>query len=245
VIKPFRRKIAGIDPLLAAEWNRMAKLVEGLSRMSVAPPLRMIRNQNGVVLTMAPGTRDYFLAEIVDDGPGAPENYTDQRYWVKEQKITNTGEADTTDLTFDDETRDDLLWVTATNLAEVLSETHLLPDNDNHLVIVFRGYDQSPIPRYYFYSLGDIDDPAVPDAIGVAIDGISDDAADADTWDRESPTAGKDGLSIPITCRLVYDHNGDEDLHGFYRTFTFDELGRLTDISAETEYTIDDPGACP
>jgi len=244
MITPFKRKRAGIDPLSANEWNRICKLVEGNSNLSVAPPLRLLRTAQGAVLSLASRSPDFFPAVIESEGPNAEANYTDQRYWVRELKITNSGEPDTTDLVFAPQDTDTALWVTATNLAEVASQTHLLTEVQTG-VIVFRGWDQEPIARYYFYSLGELDDPAVPDAIGVAIDGTSNDAADADTWDRESPTAGKDGLTIPITCRLVYDHNGDEDLHGFYRTFTFDEMGRLTDISAETEYTIDDPGACP
>ena len=155
MIKPFKTKRAGIDPLKASEWNRLTKLVEGLSKLSVAPPLRMLNTVNGTVLSMAPTAKasSFFIGRIHNLGPAAEANYTDQRYWVKEQKITNSGEADTTDLTWADETRDDALWVTATNLAEVISESHDFPDNDNYRVMVYRVYDQSPVARYVFTSL--------------------------------------------------------------------------------------------
>ncbi len=150
----FKTKRANIDPLTAAEWNRLVKMVEGM-KLSVAPPLRMLSTPNGTALTLAPGfgARSFFIGRIVNDGPGAPGNYADQRYWLKQQKITNSGEADTTDLTWGDETRDDALWVTATNLAEVISGSHDFPDNDNYRVMVYLAWDQTPIARYVFTSL--------------------------------------------------------------------------------------------
>ena len=151
-IKPFKHKRAKIDPLFAEEWNRLTRIVEGLSKLAVAPPLRMSKTQQGATISMAPsGKGFFFIGRIHNDGPGAPGNYTDQRYWVVEQEITNAGEADTTDLTWGDLTNG--LWVTATNLAEVISESHDFPDNDNYPVEVRRMYDQSPVARYVFTSL--------------------------------------------------------------------------------------------
>ena len=95
----------------------------------------------------------FFIGRIHNDGPGGPGNYADQRYWVKEQEITNSGEADTTDLTWADETRDDALWVTATNLAEVISQSHAFPDDDNYPVMVYRSSDATGVARYVFTSL--------------------------------------------------------------------------------------------
>ncbi len=128
-------------------------MVERLNKLSVAAPLRMLNGPGGMTISIAPSANDFFLAKIVNDGPGAPGNYADQRYWVKEQKITNTGEADTTDLTFADETRGNKLWVTATNLAEVVSGFHDFPDAAGHIVMVFRLWDQTPVARYVFTSL--------------------------------------------------------------------------------------------
>ncbi len=152
-MKSFRKKRAKIDPLMAWEWNQMVDIVNGLSKMNVAPPLRLLRSPHGNLLTMSPLADNWFIGRIVDDGPGAPGNYTDQRYWVVEQVITNTGEADTTDLTWADSTASNALWVTATNLAEVISESHDFPDNDNYRVIVYRSWDASNVARYVFNSL--------------------------------------------------------------------------------------------
>ncbi len=244
MIKPFKTKRAGIDPLLAREWNRLAKEVERLSKFSVAPPLSMVDMGNSVMLTIDPAAKGFFLGELVDDGPGAPGNYTDQRYWVKEQKITNTGEADTTDLTYDDEDRNDALWVTATNLAEVLSETHFLPDNDDFQVVVFRTWDQTPIARYYFYSLGDVE-LGVTDAHDMSPTPEGTETADTGTWARDNQPANKDGVDIKVHTRSVYNDAGNEILYGFYRECTFDATGRLSALSVETRYTIDTAGACP
>ncbi len=153
MVKPFTTKRAGIDPLTAAEWNRLTKLVMGLSKFSVAPPLRMLNTPGGRVVTMAPQSQGFFIGEIVNDGPGAPGNYADERYWLKEQIISDSGEADTERITFADSTRDDALWVTATNLAEWVLGNHDFPDNDGHCVMVYRMWDQSPIARYVFTSL--------------------------------------------------------------------------------------------
>jgi hypothetical protein len=68
--------------------------------------------------------------------------------------------------------------------------------------------------------------------------------AQSDTWDRENPDSGKDGVTIPVTTRVVYNHAGDKKVYGFYRTFTYDSTGMLKAISAETRYEVDAAGAC-
>ena len=110
-------------------------------------------------------------------------------------------------------------------------------------VRVFIHRDAGPLPRYVFWSFGDIQDPAAPEDILGTPEGVE--AVDADTWDRENPTGGKDGVVLRVTGRVGYFHGGDEILYGYYRTLTFDAFGRLTDISGETRYTIDTPVACP
>ena len=152
-MKVFRKKRAGIDPLMAWEWNQMVDIAKGLSKMNVAPPLRLLRSLHGNLLTIDSQASNWFIGRIHNDGPGAPGNYTDQRYWVKEQVITNSGEADTTDLTWGDYGSDNALWVTATNLAEVISQSHDFPDNSNHRVLVYRSFDASGVARYVFNSL--------------------------------------------------------------------------------------------
>lgn len=69
--------------------------------------------------------------------------------------------------------------------------------------------------------------------------------AQTDTWDRDNPPAGTDGVSMKITIREVYNDAGDQIIYGEYRTLTWDSVGLLATISTETRYTIDTPGACP
>ncbi len=155
MIKPFKKLRGGLDPLKASDWNRMARIVEGLSNFAVAPPLQLLRTQQGTTLSLQAGfgAKGFFLAEIVADGPGAPGNYADERYWVKQQRLTDSGEADTEQITIADEIVDGALWVTATNLAEYVSGSHDFPDAAGHIVMVYRVYDQTPIARYVFTSL--------------------------------------------------------------------------------------------
>ena len=153
MIKPFKKMRGGLDQLKASDWNRMGRLVVGLYNLSVAPPLRMLRTEQGTALSIAPLVAGdfFFIGKIHNLGPAAEANYTDQRYWIVEQEITNTGEADTTNLTWGDLAGG--LWVTATNLAEVISTSHDFPDAASYRVMVYRMYDQSPVARYVFTSL--------------------------------------------------------------------------------------------
>ena len=82
-----------------------------------------------------------------------------------------------------------------------------------------------------------------PDAIGTTPEGSE--TADTDTLDLDNPTADTDGATIKLHSRTVYNDTGDEVLYGYYRTLTFDSAGLLKQISAETPYGIDTPGACP
>jgi hypothetical protein len=68
--------------------------------------------------------------------------------------------------------------------------------------------------------------------------------AQTDTWDRNSPSAGKTGVTLRHCTRIAYDDTGDETLYAYYRTLTYDVWGRLDTISAETRVTIDTPEAC-
>ena len=97
--------------------------------------------------------KNWFLGKVHNLGPNSEANYTDQRYWIKEQIITNIDEDDTSDLTWADSISDNALWVTATNLAEVTNQSHDFPDNNNYRVLVFRNHDATGVARYVFNSL--------------------------------------------------------------------------------------------
>ncbi len=69
--------------------------------------------------------------------------------------------------------------------------------------------------------------------------------AQSDTWDQSSQGAN-DGVTLCLTTRVAYDHTASPPvLYGFYRQFKYDSNGFLMTVSAETRYTIDDPGPCP
>ncbi len=247
-MRQFKKKRAGIDPLMAAEWNDMVKIVKGM-RMSVAPPLRMLQTPHGTSLTMAPPTKNFFVAKIVDEGPSAEANYTDQRYWVKEQMIANgAGDPDTTDLIWVDNNRDDAIWVTATNMAEVLSETHFILDDNSYRVLVWRTWDFSPVARYCFYSLGDYElgvtdaHDVEPVPVNQALDPTE--TADTVTWPRDDQPADKDGVDLPVITRLVYREDSAEVLYQFHRVLTFDASGRLFNIGTEVKTIVSTPGLC-
>ena len=80
-----------------------------------------------------------------------------------------------------------------------------------------------------------------PKAIYATFEGSE--TAQCDNWARDDQ-APNDGVTIPVTTRVVYNEAGDEKLYGFYRTLTFDSAGQLKNISAETRYEIDVPGPC-
>ena len=70
-------------------------------------------------------------------------------------------------------------------------------------------------------------------------------AADTGTWDIEAQPSGKKGFTLTLTGRVGYFESGDQTLYGYARTLTFDVMGRVMSVSAETQYTIDVPEACP
>ena len=69
-------------------------------------------------------------------------------------------------------------------------------------------------------------------------------AAQGDTWDRTSPAGGTDGVTVTMQTRSAYAAAGGETLYAYYRDLTFDALGALATVSAETRVMIDTPEAC-
>ena len=77
-----------------------------------------------------------------------------------------------------------------------------------------------------------------------AITGDNETAA-IDDWDV-TDQGENDGVEVKLTTRVVYDDSASTPiLYGFHRTFTYDSMGHLAEISAETRYTIDEPEDCP
>ena len=91
-----------------------------------------------------------------------------------------------------------------------------------------------------FFQSGGIVTPTHPDTPDVTIGTTAEtEAAQTDDWD-----IGDGSLQVTMLTRMAYDHNGDETLYAYYRDFTYDENGRLTQVSVETRVTIDTPGSC-
>ena len=69
-------------------------------------------------------------------------------------------------------------------------------------------------------------------------------AAQTDTWERESPPANTDGLTIRIQTRTAYNEAGDQKLYAYFRQLKFDSTGLLVSVSAETRVVVDTPDPC-
>jgi len=183
----------------------------------------------------------WFLAKLVNAGPDSEADYTDEKYWAKEQEITNDDGDPVSELTYGD--LDGGLHITATNLSEEVSAGHILAVDGTVYVVVFVGEDATGVDRYFFVS-GGLGTNNTPESIlPASYEGTE--TAQVDTWDRDDQDEGEDGVAVKLTTRIVYNDAGDEVLYGFYRTFTFDSIGGLATISAETRYAIDTAGDCP
>jgi len=86
---------------------------------------------------------------------------------------------------------------------------------------------------------GTANDPAV-----ILPSSFETESAQSDTWDRANPPSGKDGVKVRLQTRTAYNESGDQKLYAYYREFTYDSLGKLASISAETRVIVDTPGAC-
>ena len=78
----------------------------------------------------------------------------------------------------------------------------------------------------------------------VNIPGEGTDGAEVNTWefDAVAPT----GAVVYFVTRVFYDDTDTSPvLKAYQRPLTFDATGRLCNIGAEEEYTIDTPEACP
>ena len=73
--------------------------------------------------------------------------------------------------------------------------------------------------------------------------GFETEPAQADTWDRTSQGA-TDGMAVRLCTRIAYDDTSDEKLYAYYRLFTFDSIGQVVTVSAETRVEVDAPVDC-
>ena len=228
----------------------------------------------GASVSLASKRKWPVMAMITDAGPNGEDDYSeDERYWVRAMACTtSTGdseeritveEADALDINGNivEDTGGVVFgfWVTATNMAEVVAESHTLAVGTP--VQVYPLYDsrQYANAHWVFWGAGAGGSNVNPYAMAPTPEGDTDvgiETADTETWDRTAPqenpdnegadpTDYTDGVELMVHTRTAYDDTSDEILYGFYRTLTFDSTGALALISAETRYIIDTPGECP
>jgi hypothetical protein len=84
---------------------------------------------------------------------------------------------------------------------------------------------------------------ASPATLGSNAEGSE--TASTDTWTRDGTTSGTNYAGVPLdmwtVTRVVYNDTGTQVLYAFVRKMSFDSLGLLRSVSAETRYVIDTP----
>ena len=81
--------------------------------------------------------------------------------------------------------------------------------------------------------------PSAVQAMGA--NSLGAEAASGDTW----TAGGTDGLALWIETRARYYHAGDQKWYAYSRLFTWDALGKLYSVSAETRIDVEDPTTIP
>ena len=105
-----------------------------------------------------------FLAKLTSAGPNGEADFTDPRYWTREVIITNSDNDYTSELTFAypekptnldmEDWRQVTHWTVATNIHEIIADSHDLPINDSLLIVVSIYSDQNGLSRYTFETPG-------------------------------------------------------------------------------------------
>lgn len=153
-------------------------------------------------------------------------DYTDARYYV-DRGLTTSGAtavyAATKDLMPGAKS-----CMTATNLAEVAASSHEL--SAGTLVLCFALLKRSnPVVRVNVFV-------QPPPGIRTPVETLTGTGATANsvTWDRDSDTEVPD---VEVATREFWD-SASNTLYGFKRTLSFDSIGTIYHITAETRYTI-------
>ena len=116
--------------------------------------------------------------------------------------------------------------------------------NDIYIVRAYKGakVEISGTATDVYFAVGEGTAENPKEILPTSLEGSE--TAQTDTWDVDNQDSGYDGVKIKITTRVVYNEAGDQILYGFYRELTFDSIGRLKEISAETRYNVDTPEEC-
>lgn len=119
-----------------AAYKRVSAAVKKVEAWSPSPKKQQKRRPIGP---------DYRFFMVMDEGPAAESDFTDERYYVQLVEITNSDSDPTSKLTFSaiPDTDDRYIYASATNLAEWVGETHNL--TAGAIVPVFTAFARSSI----------------------------------------------------------------------------------------------------
>jgi hypothetical protein len=111
---------------------------------------KLVRGMNGINIQdgLIWHEKDSFIGKIVTTGPSSESDYSDERYWIKEQYCSNTGTVSTDAVSFAD--RSTPLHVTATNIAELVSSTHSLSAGDYVKAYRVKDIQNPQVTRWVF-----------------------------------------------------------------------------------------------
>jgi len=185
--------------------------------------------------------------QVVATGPAGEADYTDERYWLKRVRPNNTdgsavSAATLGEYAIDAVDRAIFNAFTATNLAEMAAHSHNLKVDDP--VTCYQWADKSePYVMKRFFVAGPFGTAEEPYAMLPA--DRSTVGAQSDTWDRDDQPEGKDGVTW-LGPRVVYDKSvaGAPVLREYTRTVTYDSMGAVIAISAETARALNTPKDC-
>jgi len=187
--------------------------------------------------------RETFIGKIVVEGPNSEADFTDERYWVEEQQTAATWSTNSAAYTISTRAGDERI-VAAGNLSEYTAGTHTLAAG-TYVVVILQADPADGEPVYMFTAgepgasgTHDSEQTMLPSTFELNDDEVT------DTWDI-TDQGNYDGVIVRLQTRMSYDHNEDDpQLYAYHRTFTFDSLGALVAISAETQVTVDDTDPC-
>ncbi len=113
-------------------------------------------------------------------------------------------------------------------------------DSGGDFVVVSNSTATSTTPAQVIFPGGgeiDIAAPLDPALIGNT---TNTDTAQTDTFDPENPPEGKDGVSLIVMVKMIYNKDGDQVVRDEYRTLTW-PLATAPAISAGTQIEVNTP----
>jgi len=128
----------------------------------------------------------------------------------------------------------------ATNVSPDSSEFYGVPVGTQVLV-----YTDPDSGTSYFSTSWEEDEGGVAFTLEFDSDPVTGEEAETDTWEKSAPPKDPPGpVHVPLTTRVIYNPDGNEQLYGYMRTLIFDSQGRLVEVTDETRYTINEPEDC-